>query len=49
MAADALALLDARAEDAPAHVVGLSMGASIAQELALIAPSRVRSLVLVSA
>jgi 3-oxoadipate enol-lactonase len=49
MAADALALLDARGEDAPAHVVGLSMGASIAQELALAAPNRVRSLVLVSA
>jgi 3-oxoadipate enol-lactonase len=49
MAADALALLDARAEQAPAHVVGLSMGASIAQELALAAPGRVRSLVLVSA
>lgn len=49
MATDAIALLDARAPATPAHVVGLSMGGSIAQELALLAPERVRSLVLVSA
>lgn len=49
LAADAAALLDARAPDSAAHVVGLSMGASIAQELALLAPARVRSLTLVSA
>lgn len=49
MAQDAIALLDARAAGMPAHVVGLSMGASIAIELALQAPNRVRSLMLVSA
>lgn len=49
MAQDALALLDARTPREPAHIVGLSMGASIAQELVLMAPGRVRSLVLVSA
>jgi 3-oxoadipate enol-lactonase len=49
LAQDAEALLAARAPGTPAHVVGLSMGASIAQELALLAPDRVRSLVLVSA
>ncbi len=48
LAADALAVLDAEGVDA-AHVVGLSMGAAIAQELALRAPGRVRSLVLLSA
>lgn len=49
LASDAAALLDARVPGTPAHVVGLSMGASIAQELALLAPARVRSLTLVSA
>lgn len=49
LAEDARALLDALTPGAPAHVVGLSMGASIAQELALLAPDRVRSLTLVSA
>ncbi len=49
MAEDAAALLEARGGGQPAHVVGLSMGASIAQELALLAPRLVRSLVLVAA
>lgn len=48
MARDALAVLDAAEVDA-AHVVGLSMGSSIAQNLALLAPERVRSLTLLSA
>lgn len=46
MAAD-VAELHRRLGLAPAHVVGLSMGGMVAQELALIAPGRVRSLVLV--
>lgn len=45
MAADVLAVLDAAAE-ASAHVIGASMGGLIAQEVALSAPERVRSLVL---
>lgn len=45
MAADALAVLAAAGEPA-AHVVGASMGGLIAQELAITAPERVRSLVL---
>jgi pimeloyl-ACP methyl ester carboxylesterase len=45
MASDALAVLDA-AGAAQAHVLGLSLGGMIAQELALAAPDRVRSLVL---
>lgn len=45
LAQDALALLDGlRIESA--HIVGHSMGGQIAQELALLAPARVRSLVL---
>jgi pimeloyl-ACP methyl ester carboxylesterase len=45
MAADALAVLDAEGI-AAAHVVGHSMGGSIATALAIAAPSRVRSLAL---
>jgi pimeloyl-ACP methyl ester carboxylesterase len=44
-AADTLALMDSLGLD-QAHVVGSSMGGAIAQELALAAPERVRSLVL---
>ncbi len=47
LAADALCVLDAAGVE-HAHVVGLSLGASIAQRLALVAPDRVRSLVLLS-
>lgn len=42
---DALAVLDAAGEQS-AHVYGISLGGMVAQELALRAPSRVRSLVL---
>ncbi len=45
MAGDVLAVLDAAGETS-AHVVGVSMGGLIAQELAITAPERVRSLVL---
>jgi pimeloyl-ACP methyl ester carboxylesterase len=47
MAADVLGLLDHLALP-PVHVVGASMGGMIAQELALAAPDRVKSLALVS-
>jgi pimeloyl-ACP methyl ester carboxylesterase len=47
LAGDVAELLD-RLESPPAHVVGLSMGGMIAQELALARPERVRSLALVS-
>jgi 3-oxoadipate enol-lactonase len=45
MAGDVLAVLDAAGE-ASAHVVGVSMGGLVAQELAITVPDRVRSLVL---
>ena len=45
LATDALALLDALGVDA-AHVLGISMGGMVAQELALAAPGRVRTLIL---
>ena len=47
MADDTLAVMD-HAGVANAHVVGISMGGAIAQELAINYPSRVRSIVLVS-
>ena len=45
LAGDALGLLDALAIDS-AHVVGISMGGMVAQELVLAAPERVRTLTL---
>ena len=45
MAADALAVLDAAGETS-AHVMGVSMGGFITQEVVLGAPERVRSLIL---
>jgi pimeloyl-ACP methyl ester carboxylesterase len=47
MADDAVGLMDALAID-KAHIVGLSMGGAIAQELAIAHPARVQRLVLVS-
>ncbi|HLK94271.1 MAG TPA: alpha/beta hydrolase [Nocardioidaceae bacterium] len=45
MAADVLAVLDAAGEKS-AHVIGVSMGGLVAQEIGLSAPARARSLVL---
>nr|WP_272902247.1 alpha/beta hydrolase [Brevibacterium daeguense] len=45
-AADALAVLDAF-DTASAHVLGVSFSAAIALELAILAPDRVRSLILI--
>jgi pimeloyl-ACP methyl ester carboxylesterase len=47
MAADALAVLDAAGEQS-AHVFGISLGGIVAQEVALTAPDRVRTLTLCS-
>ncbi len=47
MAADCLAVLDEAGVDS-AHVIGISMGGLIAQELAVTAPERVRSLCLMA-
>lgn len=47
MARDAVAVLDAAGVER-AHVVGLSLGGAVAQELALAFPGRVRSLALLS-
>ena len=47
MAADCLAVLDA-AEVTSVHVVGISMGGLMAQEIALTAPDRVRTLCLLA-
>ena len=47
LAADALAVLAAADVDT-AHIVGISMGGLIAQEIALTAPERVRSLCLIA-
>ena len=47
LAQDAVAVLDAAGVDR-AHVVGISLGGAVAQELALSQPNRVRSLALLS-
>jgi pimeloyl-ACP methyl ester carboxylesterase len=49
MVRDVLALLDALSPGEPAHVVGVSMGGLLGAHAAARAPSRVRSLALVSA
>jgi len=46
--ASAVAMLSTELDAAPAHVVGLSLGACVALRLALQAPARVRSLTLVN-
>lgn len=46
---DAHALLDALSPDAPAHLVGVSMGGMVAARVAADRPSRVKSLALLSA
>jgi pyruvate dehydrogenase E2 component (dihydrolipoamide acetyltransferase) len=48
LAADAAAVLEAAARGTPAHVVGASLGAAVAIELALAQPGRVRSLTLLT-
>jgi pimeloyl-ACP methyl ester carboxylesterase len=48
MARDTIGVLDAAGVER-AHIIGHSMGSQIAQELAIVAPERVRSLVLVGA
>ncbi|MHA6794306.1 alpha/beta fold hydrolase [Pseudonocardia bannensis] len=45
LAADVIGLMDAL-DLPPAHVVGLSLGSAVAQEIALLRPDRVRSVVL---
>src|SRR5262245_17664061 len=47
-AADAAAVLDAHADGLPAHLVGASLGAAVALELALARPECVRSLTLIT-
>jgi pyruvate dehydrogenase E2 component (dihydrolipoamide acetyltransferase) len=48
LAADAAAVLESAAQGRPAHVVGASLGAAVAIELALTRPDRVRSLTLIT-